>query len=119
MKRNICDLLGQEITHKKFGSCEVVEIIDSASFKFKALIKETGDLKTLIFSTKFFDVEGEFESAEFADTERVKKFRPSKPVDYSKYRNHPLVKEIDRREAGLRPMRTSDNESQDEESESA
>lgn len=102
MKKTIKDLVGDIITHTKYGACKVVEVTNLEECKFKGMIMETGELKQFVFSTKFFKVKGEFEFSKIELAKKVVHHRPHKPIDYNKHRNHPLVKEIDRREAGIR-----------------
>lgn len=99
MSKSICDLVGSTITHKKYGECQVIEITDKESFKFSAKIISSGEIKQFIFSTQFFSVKGDYESAKIVPVAKLQKERKYKPVDYEKYRNHPLVKEIDKKES--------------------
>ncbi len=102
MKKTIKDLVGDIITHTKYGPCKVIEVTNLEESKFKGMIVETGEYKQFVFNTKFFAVKGEFEFSKIELAKKVVHHRPHKPIDYNKHRNHPLVKEIDRREAGIR-----------------
>ena len=102
MSKKISDLIGSVINHKKYGECLVMEVTDVENYKFRAKILSTNEVKPFVFSTQFFTVEGKVKSANVQPMYKPKEKRQYKPVDYNKYRNHPLVKEIDRRESGRR-----------------
>ena len=97
-KRQLLDLVGSTLEHKKFGMVEVVGVEDEASGKISCKVLATNDIKKLIFTRSFFEVIDEFNDVPFQKqkTSNQKKFH--KDIDYSKYRNHPLVKDIDKRE---------------------
>lgn len=114
MPKTISDLVGSVITHNKYGECHVIEVTDKDSFRFRGQIISTGEIKQFVFSTNFFTVSEEVESAKIKPTIKNQKVVQYKPVDYKKHRNHPLVKEIDRREAGLKAFLKAQNAEEEE-----
>lgn len=102
-KRPLSDAIGQTVTHKRLGPCLVHTIVAEQEGKIKAKVLATQEDKVLIFSKQFFEGIDDFATVDVS----VKPKRPAKKVhkevDLSKYRNHPLVKEIDAKEKGYRP----------------
>lgn len=113
MSKYISDLVGSTITHIKYGECQVIEVTDKDSFKFNAKVISSGEIKKFVFSTQFFSVEGDFASAKIKPAPKLNKDKKYKPVDYNKYRNHPWVKEIERRESGRRIQFVQPNNNED------
>ena len=114
MKKRINDLVGEIVKHKKFGRCEVLKIVNDDQGKIVCKVIETGEIKTLVFCKQFFDEVSKFETKEI--TIKVAKKQIHKEVDYKKYRDHPLIKEIDRKESGyLFESRRIDDEDNDDE----
>lgn len=115
MKKDLNNLVGEIVVHKKFGKCEVTKVINGEEGKIMCRVLESGDSKTLVFSKQFFNNVSDYETKNI-ELKPIKK-QKHKEVDYKKYRNHPLVKEIDRREFGYKaePVMTSDSEEETEE----
>ena len=114
MKKNTIDnLIGCIVNHKKLGQCEVIEVTNSVEGKFVAKVLKTNEVKKFIFSTTFFDNIDDYESVYVAPIVKKEKRVIYKEVNYEKNRNHPLVKEIDRREAGLRLRQLEQEESEE------
>jgi len=102
-KRDLTNLLGQEIDHKKLGLCEVLEITNKDEGKFVGRVTSTGEVKKFVFSNQFFNNVEEYMTVNVKVAKKVEPSRVHKKVDLDKYRNHPLVKKIDQQEAGYRP----------------
>jgi len=102
-KRPLSEAIGQTVTHKRLGPCIVDMIVAEQEGKVRVKVLDSNEDKVLIFSSQFFEGVDEFETVDVA----VKSKRPQKKVhrevDLSKYRNHPLVKEIDAKEKGYNP----------------
>ena len=113
MKKSIVELVGSVMNHKKFGPCEIIEINDLEACKVTSRIVSTNEIKNLILSSQFFDgLQGYIPANVVLAKKPVKVVH--REVDYAKHRNHPLVKEIDRREAGLRSAVIRESASNDE-----
>lgn len=112
MKKALNDLMGEIVKHKKFGRCEVIKVISGDEGKIMCKILESGDIKTLVFSKQFFNNVSDYETKNI-ELKAIKK-QKHKEIDYKKYRNHPLVKEIDRKEFGYKAMPVMTNDSDDE-----
>ncbi len=97
MRKGLTDLIGQKIEHKIFGECEIVEIDDISQGKFTGKVLGENTLKKFIFSSQYFNNVDEYETVQ-VKVKRKSTPRKYKEVDYSKYRNHPLVKEIEKKE---------------------
>lgn len=102
-KRPVREALGQTVAHKRLGPCVIDSIVAEQEGKIKVKVLSSNEEKILLFSSQFFDGIDDFETVQIP----VKPKRPKKnihrQVDMSKYRNHPLVKEIDAKEKGYRP----------------
>ncbi|QMS85416.1 hypothetical protein [Candidatus Xianfuyuplasma coldseepsis] len=102
IKRGLYDLLGKTIEHKKFGLCEVLEVVQPDEGKFIGKIVDTNETKKFVFSTQFFNNINDFETVNVKVAKKATPSRVHKKVDLDKYRNHPLVKKIDQQEGGYR-----------------
>lgn len=96
-KKGLNDYLHQSIRHRVLGDIVVKEITSLDEGKFIGEVQDTKDLKRFIFSNKFFISEEEIEWAD-VELHEAYKGQHKKQRDYSKIRNHPFVKEIDRRD---------------------
>lgn len=96
--KSINDLLGKEVEHKSLGKVEVVEITDEEKGKFVGRLQMTGEVKKFILNQRFFYHIEEYQTADVKITKTLDKTRTYKKVDLNKYREHPLVKEIDAKE---------------------
>ena len=98
-RTSLVNLKGTIIEHKVFGPCEIVDITSPDEGKFLGKVIKTNESKKFIFSNQFFRNIEEFETVEVEVKRTISRKRPKRKVDLSKYRNHPLVKEIDGKEA--------------------
>jgi hypothetical protein len=112
MKKVLNNLVGEIVKHKKFGRCEVIKVINGDEGKIMCKILESGDTKTLVFSKQFFNTVSDYKTKN-VELKPIKK-QIHKEVNYMKYRNHPLVKEIDRKEFGYKAMPVMVNDSDEE-----
>jgi hypothetical protein len=101
--KTISDLLGKEVEHKSLGFIEVVEVTDESEGKFVGRLRLTGEIKKFILSQKFFNNVDEYHTKEIKVPKKPEK-RMYKKVDLKKYREHPLVKEIDAKESKRREV---------------
>lgn len=101
-KRDIVEVEGSTLTHKKLGLCEVLKVIDYKEGTLSCKVLETGLTKTLIFDSKYFENVSDFQTVKLNIVNKPSKNKVHKEVNYKKYRDHPFVKEIDRREAGIK-----------------
>ena len=115
MRKGLKDLVGHTIEHKVFGNCEVLEIINEKEGKFIGKVERDNAVKKLVFSAQYFVGLDEFKTVKIEVKKPVEQKREYKKVDLSKYRNHPLVKEIDRKEAKIKKLLTLDDEDDDAE----
>jgi len=97
-KKGISELLGQTIRHRKLGELEVIEICNEEECKFYGRIAETSEIKKFILSTQFFKGVSAFKTVEIKPQRSANQSNRHKKVNLNKYRNHPLVKEIDKNE---------------------
>lgn len=109
-KRDLSNLVGQVIEHKKLGPCEVLEIVSKDEGKFIGRVVATEEVKKLIFSSQFFNNVDEYLTVNVKVAKKVEPSRVHKKVDLDKYRNHPLVKKIDQQEAGYRARQLYEEE---------
>ena len=97
-KRGLTELIGATITHKTLGVCEIIEVVSIEDGKFIGKIQSTGEVKKLIFSNQFFTDVDDFETVNVSVQKKPGTKRIRRKVDLDKYRNHPLVKEIEKQE---------------------
>lgn len=102
MKKRLNDLMGCTIEHKFFGSCKIVEINDVECGKITVEVLKDNVLKKVIFSSQYFNDLDDYNTIQVTVKKPKNPLRKYKEVDYRKHRNHPLVKEIERREMGYR-----------------
>lgn len=112
MKKELNNLVGEIVKHKKFGRCEVVRVLNGEEGKIICKILDSGETKTLVFSKQFFMNISSYETKDILI--KAKRKQLHKEVDYKKYRNHPLIKEIDRKEFGYVYNPVVENENKDE-----
>lgn len=112
IKRGLHDLLGKTIEHRKFGLCQVLEVVQPEEGKFIGKIIDTNDIKKFVFSTQFFLNIDDFETVHVKVAKKATPSRVHKKVDLDKYRNHPLVKKIDQQEGGYRTRHLYDETDQ-------
>jgi hypothetical protein len=113
MKKDLSNLVGEIVQHKKFGSCEVIKVVNGEEGKIMCKILDSGESKTLVFSKQFFNNVSDYETKNI-ELKPIKK-QKHKEVNYLKYRNHPLVKEIDRKEFGYKaPVMVADSDDEEE-----
>lgn len=110
-KRDLSNLLGQEIEHKKLGLCEVLEVVNIDEGKFVGKVVATGEVKKLIFSNQFFNNVDDYLTVNVKVAKKVEPSPVHKKVDLDKYRNHPLVKKIDQQESGYRARQLYEDDS--------
>lgn len=97
-RTSVNNLKGTVINHKVFGPCEIIDITNAEEGKFVGKVQETNELKKFIFSTQFFlDIE-DYDTVEYIVKSSRRNARAYKKADLSKYRNHPLVKEVENKE---------------------
>lgn len=115
MKKELNNLVGEIVSHKKFGKCEVIKVINGEEGKIMCKIIESNEIKTLVFSKQFFNNVSDYETINI-ELKPIKK-QKHKEINYMKYRNHPLVKEIDRKEFGykVQPVTSKDSDEETEE----
>lgn len=94
MKKSLNNLVGHKIEHLIFGECEVVEVTNLIEGKFIGKVMKDNSTKKLIFSRNYFKNIEDYESIDLPVFVRKEK-KQYKKHDYTKYRNHPLVKSID------------------------
>jgi len=109
-KKGLNELIGVVLEHKTLGPCEVVEVHNAAEGKFTGKVVATGEMKRLVFASQFFLNVDEYDTVEVKVQKKNNQQRVHKKVDLDKYRNHPLVKQIDKQEAGYRPRSLYDEE---------
>lgn len=109
-KRDIINLVGQVIDHKKLGLCEVLEIANKDEGKFVGKVIATGEIKKFVFSDQFFNNVEDYQTVNVKVAKKVEPSRVHKKVDMDKYRNHPLVKKIDQLESGYRARQLYEEE---------
>jgi hypothetical protein len=97
-RTSVNELLGATIRHKVFGPCEIVDITNADEGKFVGKVKETNELKKFIFSKQFFVDIDNYDTVEFVVKSNARRTRAYRKADLSKYRNHPLVKELEKKE---------------------
>lgn len=102
-KKQLDDLVGKTINHKKFGLCKVDKVIDFETKKVACVLESTNEVKSFIFSSQFFEGVDEYITAKVAP-KVVKKAIVYKQPDYQKHRSHALVKEIDRKEMRIQKL---------------
>lgn len=56
MKFNVDDYIDEIVEHKNFGPCKVLSILDHSSRSVKCELVDSGEVKKLVLSSKFFDV---------------------------------------------------------------
>jgi|GEM_PF-1294237 hypothetical protein len=103
MKRPLHEAVGMTVHHKRLGPCYIREVVNKEEGKVKTIILNNNEEKVLIFSPQFFDGIDDFETVEVKVRIQKPKKKVHKRVDLSKYRNHPLVKEIEAKEKGYKP----------------
>ena len=100
--RDITSLINQVIVHKKYGPCLVIEVVSANEGKFVARLEQTGEVKKFILNPNFFEnVEG-YVVKEIKAPKTNDRSRHYKKVDLDKYRKHPLIQEIDKREKKIK-----------------
>lgn len=97
--KTIVDLLGKEVEHKSLGLIEVVEVTDEDEGKFVGRLKLTGEVKKFIINQRFFNNVEDIHTKEIKVGKKHQKRSTYRKVDLNKYRQHPLVKEIDAKES--------------------
>lgn len=107
-KRDLIELQGTVITHNRVGACEVLEILHSQTGKAKVRIVDTNEVKTFVISTQFFSGIDDFNTPRVMKTPVKKTKHIHRKVDLDKYRNHPLVKQIDQQERKRRKSIVTD-----------
>ena len=90
-------LVGRFLNHTKYGNIIVKEVLSAKEDKIRGIIESTGEEKTFVLSSNYFsDPKGIMFKKKFEEKPVRKKVKVE--VDYKKYRNHPLVKQIDKKE---------------------
>jgi len=102
-KRPLVEAIGQTVTHKRLGPCLVHTIVAEPEGKVRVKVIASNEDKVVIFSPQFFEGVEEFQTVDVAVKPKRPQKKVHKEVDLSKYRNHPLVKEIDAKEKGYHP----------------
>jgi hypothetical protein len=102
-KRPLSDAIGLTVTHKRLGPCRIDAIVAEPDYKVKVNILSSNEEKVVIFSPQFFEGIDDFEAVDVAVKPRRPKKKVHRLVDMNKYRNHPLVKEIEAKEKGYSP----------------
>ncbi len=103
MKRPLHEAVGMTVNHKRLGPCYIEEVVNEEEGKVKTIILNNNEEKVLIFSPQFFDGIDDFKTVEIKLPVQKPKKKVHKRVDLRKYRNHPLVKEIEAKEKGYKP----------------
>ncbi len=109
MQRNMYDLVGKELKHKKFGMCQVVDVIDLKEYKILIKILEDSTMKKVLFSSNYFEGIEDYESLVLQEYVKKEKREYKKP-DLGKYRRHSLVKAIDAKELRIRVVNEESKE---------
>ena len=109
-KKNISSHWNQIVIHKKLGKIKVKEVISNDDGKFVGKVLSSNEEKKFIFSSQFFVIDENDTSYEVKVNKMYKPQR-KKERDYRKYRNHPLVKDIEYKENHIRVIK---EEPQDE-----
>ena len=100
-KQKAASFIGKTLNHKKYGDIYIQEFTSVAEDKFLGVIVETNELKKFVLSRQFFEGPETIGLPHHEELKVVKRTTVKKPYNYEKYRNHPLVKEIDKKEANL------------------
>ena len=116
MKKNLYDLVGKEVKHRKYGKCQVVEVVDLKEFKISIKVFEDSAIKKVLFSSNYFEGIDDYESLVLPEYVKKDK-RVHKKPDINKYRRHPLVKSIDAKERGIRVVSEETEKKDDEDNE--
>jgi len=96
-------LLGQYLTHKKYGNVFVKDIVSAKEEKIIGIIDNTGEEKTFILSSNYFEDFGEIKFTKKFQEKKVK-VQVKRERDLSKYRNHPLLRKIDEQEMRINKL---------------
>lgn len=102
-KRPVSEAIGQTVAHKRLGPCLVHSIVAEQEGKVKVKVLDSNEEKVLIFSPQFFEDIEDYDTVQVAIKPKRPKKRVHREVDMKKYRNHPLVKEIEAKEKGYKP----------------
>ena len=78
----------------------MIKVLDCKEGKLLCKVLNTGQAKKLIFSAQYFDDVSEYKTIKTHLIIKDIKTQIHREVNYKKYREHPLVKDIDRRETG-------------------
>ena len=97
-KREIATLLNTMVEHKHFGQCKVIDIIDQVSGKIVIELAKSKEIKKVVFSKQYFYCIDDYKTVDHEIKNTISKKRVYKKTDVKKYRNHPLVQEINRKE---------------------
>lgn len=103
-KKNISYHWNQVVIHKKLGKVLVKEITSSEEGKFVGEILSTNETKKFVFSSQFFEI-GFDDTSYDVKVNTLYKPQRKKERNYAKYRNHPLVKDIEYKENRIRKAR--------------
>jgi hypothetical protein len=98
-QRDLGELVGNVITHSKVGACEVLQVLDVNTAKASLRILDTNEVKTFVISPQFFTGVEDYKTNVSVKTPVKKTKHIHRKVDLDKYRNHPLVKQIDQQES--------------------
>jgi hypothetical protein len=113
-KKTLVDMVDQTIQHKIHGNVVIKEVISTNDYTFWGEVQSSNELKRFVFSDRFFQSSEDVKWKKLEDQATYKP-QKKKPRDYDKYRNHPLVKEIDRREMRLRMQLLEADDEEEEE----
>ncbi|PAT00967.1 hypothetical protein CI105_09140 [Candidatus Izimaplasma bacterium ZiA1] len=90
-------LVGRYLYHTIFGNIYVKEVLSAKEDKIRGVVESSGEEKTFVISSNYFsDPNGTMFKKKFEEKPVRKKVKAE--IDYKKYRNHPLVKQIDKKE---------------------
>jgi hypothetical protein len=103
MKKPLKEAVGKTFNHKRLGKCLIDSVVNEVEGKIKIIVTETKEEKILIFAPQFFDGIDEYQTVNVSVKPKKVQKKVHRPVNLDKYRNHPLVKEIDAKEKGYKP----------------